>query len=112
MINRGAMKNTLMLITLFGLLSTSACRKDATTRLCLESADKYVSASDKRSQESGEALRKAINLCPMACKREPEACEADNRVTVALCELEGKEACERMCNEDKNQAACKKAGSM
>ena len=51
----------------------------------------------------------------MACadgKGDAEACKADDRVTEALCELEGKAACERMCNEDKNAAACAKAKTL
>jgi hypothetical protein len=110
------MHRTFIIVALFGLVAGAGCsKKSATTEVCVKAADAYVAASDKRTPEAGEHATTAINLCPVACadgKGDPEACAADDRVTVALCELEGKDACARMCNNDKNQAACNKLKSM
>ena len=91
----------------------AGCKKDAVTTQCVEAANAYVSAADKRSPAVAKDLTAAIQLCPMACQRgEKEACDADNRVTVSLCDLEGKAACQRMCDEDKNEAACANVKAM
>ncbi len=106
-------KQVLLVSIVVSLASVAGCKKDAVTTQCVEAAKTYVGLSDKRSQAAGEHLRMAIQMCPMACKRgEKEACEADNSVTVALCDLEGKEACQRMCSEDKNEAACARVKAM
>lgn len=110
------MHRTFLIVALLGLVAGAGCsKKSATTEQCVKAADAYVAAGDKRSPEAGKHLTTAINLCTVACaagKGDPDACAADDRVTVALCELEGKDACARMCNEDKNEAACTRLKSM
>lgn len=110
------MHRTFIIVAVLGLVAGAGCsKKSAFTVECVKAADAYVAASDKRSAEAGKLITTAINLCPRACddgKGDAEACEADHRVTVALCELEGKDACARMCDEDKNEAACTKVKSM
>ena len=103
-----------LLISCSLLLALAAgCKKDAVTTQCLEAAKAYVDVADKRTPAAGQHLRTAIQMCPMACRQgEKDACDADNRVTVALCDLEGKAPCQRMCDEDKNEAACAKAKAM
>lgn len=103
-------------MAVLGLVAGVGCsKKSAGAELCIKAADAYVAAADKRSPEAGQHLTSAVNLCPLACdggKGDPDACAADDRVTVALCELEGKDACTRMCEGDKNAAACEKLKSM
>jgi hypothetical protein len=110
------MHRTFIIVAVLGLVAGAGCsKKSATTEVCVKAADAYLAASDKRSPEAHEHITTVLNLCPRACddgKGDPEACDADDRVTLALCELEGKEACERICNEDKQQAACAKAKTM
>jgi hypothetical protein len=110
------MHRSIIIVALCGLFAGAGCnKKSASAELCIKAADAYVSAADKRSPEAGQHLTSAVNLCPLACeggKGDADACAADDRVTVALCELEGKDACARMCNDDKNEAACAKLKTM
>ncbi|MCY1005857.1 hypothetical protein OV079_09810 [Nannocystis pusilla] len=110
------MHRIFLIVAFLGFVAGTGCsKKSAAAEECLKAADAYVAASDKRSPEAGKHITTAINLCAVACaagKGDPDACAADDRVTVALCELEGKDACARMCNEDKNEAACNKVKSM
>jgi len=107
------MSRLFIVFTLLVAAATAGCKKDAVTEQCVQAAKAYVAAPDKRSPASGELLTKSINLCPMACKRgEKEACDADDSITVALCDLEGKAACQRMCDQDKNAKACEKVKGM
>lgn len=110
------MHRTFIIVALFGLFAGAGCsKKSAFVVQCVEAADAYVAATDKRTPEAGQHLITAVNLCSAACaggKGDPDACAADDRITVALCDLEGKDACAQMCNNDKNQAACTKLQSM
>ncbi|PCC73686.1 hypothetical protein SAMN02745121_06805 [Nannocystis exedens] len=110
------MHRTFIIVALFGLVAGAGCsKKSAFVEQCVKAADAYVAARDKRSPEAVQHITTATNLCRVACaagKGDPDACAADDRVVVALCELEGKDACARMCNEDKDEAACAKVKSM
>lgn len=107
------MSRLFILLTLLLAAATAGCKKDAATEQCVEAAKAYVAAPDKRSPASGKLVTTAINLCPIACKSgQKQACEADDSVTVALCDLEGKAACQRMCDQDKNAKACEKVKGM
>ena len=110
------MHKIITVAALLGLFMGTGCgKKSAMTEECVKAADAYVAADDKRSPEAGTHITTALNLCPIACADgtgDAEACKADDRVTEALCDLEGKAACERMCNEDKSAAACAKAKTL
>jgi len=88
-------------------------KTSATLEVCERAVASYIALEDKQTREGLEHLTTATNVCGVACESgDARACAADDRVVVAFCDVEGKAACQRVCEQDGNEAACVKAASM
>lgn len=71
------------------------CKDDYATKMCL--------SEEGTSQD-----------CGIACtiSESKEACAKWEKVTIELCDKHGKDACQEICEQDKNDYACTKAKTM
>lgn len=103
-------------------LAFGGCGKDANTQLCLDEFKQFetaVAAKDNKAQELAGGL---YQTCGISCDivKDEEACGAFKRVTEVICENEGKEACQKLCDSgkgnaekpEKNEHACKAVAAM
>ena len=97
-----------LLLTLTALLVLPGC-KDANTKMCLDEFKQFeeaLAAEDNKAQELAGGIYQS---CGISCDitEDKDACAAFKRVTEVICEKEGKEACEELCNAgEKNEHAC------
>jgi hypothetical protein len=97
-------------------LALLGCGKDANTQLCLDEFKQFeaaVTAKDNKAQELAGGL---YQTCGISCDitKDEEACGAFKKVTEVICEKEGKEACQKLCDSgkgnsekpEKNEHAC------
>ena len=111
-----------LLLTIASALVLCACGKDANTKICLEEFEQFeaaITAKDNKAQQLAPGIYQS---CGISCDitKDEEACGAFKRVTEVLCEKEGKEACEALCNEgkgnsekpEKNEHACAALAAM
>lgn len=107
-----------LLLTLAGVLTLglSGCGKDANTKICLDDFKKFEDAVKAEDNAARQLAGGVYQSCGISCDitKDEDACGAFKKVTEVLCEKEGKEECERLCNEgrgnsekpEKNEHAC------
>jgi hypothetical protein len=114
---------TLLLASSFAIaLGFGACGKDANTQLCLDEFKQFeasIAAKDNKAQELAGGL---YQTCAISCDitKDEEACAAFKKVTEVICEKEGKETCQKLCDTgkgnsekpEKNEHACKALESL
>lgn len=103
-------------------LGFSACGKDANTKICLDEFKQFetaVAAKDNKAQQLAGGIYQS---CGISCDitKDEEACAAFKKVTEVICENEGKEACQDLCDKgkgnsekpEKNEHACAALAAM
>jgi hypothetical protein len=115
-------RTTSIAFTLALCLGLAGCGKDANTQLCLDEFKQFeasVAAKDNKAQELAGGL---YQTCGISCDitKDAEACAAFKKVTEVICEKEGKEACQALCDTgkgssekpEKNEHACAAVAAM
>lgn len=110
------------LLAIATALVLPACGKDANTQICLDEFKQFeeaVAAKDNKAQQLAGGVYQS---CGISCDitKDEEACAGFKRVTEVICEMEGKERCEELCNKgkgnsekpEKNEHACAALAAM
>ncbi len=106
------------LIALALLLATTACGKDAATKMCLEDFAKFDEAAKAEDEAAKDLAAPAYQACGIACDvtKDEDACNAFKGVTETMCTEMGKDACTKLCEggegDEKNEHACAKVKTM
>ena len=102
----------------FALVGPAACGgKDANTKLCLEEYAKLGELMEAKDDKARQVAGGVYQSCGISCDitKDEDACKAFESVTKTLCDKEGKEACQKLCegsNDKKNETACALAEKM
>lgn len=99
-----------------------ACGKDANTQMCLDEFKQFEAAMAAKDEKAKALAGGIYQSCGISCDitKDEEACGAFKKVTEVLCEKEGKEACQKLCDSgkgntekpEKNEHACKALAAM
>ena len=116
------MHHRLALLPLFAILALPGCGKDANTKICLDEFEKFETAVKAEDDQARQLAGGVYQSCGISCDvtEDADACAAFQRVTEVICDKEGKEACQELCdagkgndeNPEKNEHACAKVASM
>lgn len=103
-------------------LAFGGCGKDANTQLCLDELAQFEEAMAAKSDKAKQLSGGLYQTCGISCDitKDEEACAGFKRVTEVICDKEGKETCEKLCNEgkgnsekpEKNEHACAALASL
>jgi hypothetical protein len=90
---------------------SAACGKDANTQLCLDDNKKLADLMAKKDDAAREVASNAYQTCGISCDvtSDKDACAAFADITKILCDKEGPEQCQKLCegsNGKKNETAC------
>jgi hypothetical protein len=115
-------RTTSLAFTLALVLGLPGCGKDANTQMCLDEFEQFktaVAAKDNKAQQLAGGIYQS---CGISCDitKDAEACGAFKRVTEVMCENEGKEVCQKLCDSgkgnpdkpEKNEHACAALAAM
>ncbi len=118
-----AMHSRTLSIALVACFSTGlGCGKDANTKICLDEFAEFEKAVEAKDAVAGEKAPAVYQSCGISCDvvEDDEACAAFKKVTEVICEKEGKDACQDLCdkgkgtdeNPEKNEHACAAVAKM
>ena len=100
----------------FGLCG---CGKDANTQMCLDDFKKFEEANAAKDNAAQQLAGSVYQACGISCDvtKDEDACGAFKSVTEVICEKEGKERCETLCNagggeSETNEHACAAIAAM
>ncbi len=98
------------------LAGFSGCGKDANTQLCLDEFKQFETAMAAKDNKAQQLAGGIYQSCGISCDitKDAEACAAFKTVTEVICEKEGKEACQALCDggNQKNEHACAAVAAM
>lgn len=107
-----SMRSAWMFGCLLGIcVGAAACGKDANTQMCLDDYEKMKGLMAKEDNSARQVAGGAYQACGISCDvtKDKDACAAFEDITKILCEKEGQEECQRLCegsNGKKNETAC------
>lgn len=97
-------------------LGPCGCGKDANTQICLDDFKKFEEANAAKDNAAQKLAGGVYQSCGISCDvtKDEDACAAFKSVTEVICEKEGKEQCEKLCNapSGKNEHACAAVAAM
>ena len=103
-------------------LGLSGCGKDANTQICLDDFKKFEEANAAKDNAAQKLAGGVYQTCGISCDitKDEDACAAFKSVTETMCEKDGKERCEKLCNSgrgnsenpEKNEHACAALAAM
>ena len=98
------------------LLAVSGCGKDANTQMCLDEFAEFEKAHAAKDEKAKQLAGGIYQTCGISCDvvKDAEACAAFKTVTEVICDMEGKDACQALCDggNAKNETACSKVAGM
>ena len=98
------------------VFTLSACGKDANTKICLEEFAAFEKAHAAKDEKAKDLAGGVYQSCGISCDivKDADACAAFKTVSEVICDKQGKEACQKLCDGggSKNETACAKVATM